>query len=680
MVHVKDKPAGEVFQAIAVAVDGDWNENGRLVIDEAARLKRRAEESKETTKALTEMLNEASKQVQKLMPLTVEKIKSAYAEREKLGNDPKAYQAMRYMTPQGILTGMIAPYLNPSQMTGVSVGDRLVFSTHPNSRQLPLKIGAVAACQRVAELHQLYAQAFSSTPKESEGYETYMVQQWQRTSKNPVATVQIVVTRVGGPSMTLPMIEVRAIDPKGYLVFSYGLDTYGFNEFEKYEEIMKDGEKELQNQRPLSLSDEAKAFMRFMERRAQFYMGEESVGAKPTLQNSPEQTKILMNPHQFEPLGYGLGELLHTSAVAGGLNTVCNLGDDLFMIGADNMPPMTPKMLDGLLDVFAKPVNVKDIKVRQMNMSFEGNSGRANRNALATIVSKTAGYGVPRLPWMFEYVKSRSGSIGYMGVDRSYITAASQDNEAVQMLLAHPDLLGLLSRLSDSQMQALRSTGKLSILGMTPEQRSELEKLMMRGGNAMGNVQVENYVPADSEGTETAPDAPPPGPEGSDGVPPPNTDDFVPPKAFEITDYLAKGFSRDDHILLKVDTVPLLIAYNNEGEAKFTDPESYGVAVGYADNPEMMRYYGPWTAFKEFRVGKKEVWNIQIIVGGRPLLSSLLQDFIYDPNSKRTGMQGLPEEMRKTIEQAIHNARMIQEQTIPGVEGGGTTGGNDGRF
>lgn len=640
-IRVKDRRLGDLMDAIAAATDGEWLASGRLTSDSIAPVRREKARQERVQRSLQKMIAEAAETYKKDGGVSAEKFQKRINAPKAPDDKPDWNDYMR--NNLGAQLGLeIAPHLPVSRISALKSGERLVLSSAPTAMQVPMPGPMIQTIRKAfGEIAKINPSDIETENGPGQDYALHeLKRQASLLRRRPIVNVLLVIQiQTYGPSV-MPMMALHGLDATGRSVFETNvqLPNSMTDEMQDWEKMQQQNSAELEKNKPLAISEEARRFAQMITQNMGFgFMGGES--RRPIdLDKEPRLLELLLNPDRYEPVKFGFGQLLGEALERTESEGVLLL-DDLFgvMMG-EGMPPMGPRQLLMLLERFGMMSERKGIKVMEASME----SPRVNRKALAVATQRIRKERVFTWENAITYARSISGEPSAFGAmssfDMMYLSAASGMGEVVMEVMQSMPFLRWVGQLPQPALDGLLAGRPVQVRTLVPAQQEGLLRFVLRGGLPLRNeaadaAQVDEEIKAleAGQGLETFSYG-----EGS----------------IEPTQILAGGLSRDTLLTLeRKNAQVVLLGRNDQGKTVVVEPEMLGMMQKMADRPGAeSEYYDRYKGLVSFQIGGKEYYNFTIRFDKHIVGTVSIPFYTFDFRTSFK-LNELPSEIQKQIKQ-----------------------------
>lgn len=518
VVSVKDVPLIDVMTRIATVASGEWKREGsvyRLVASQTVRnLEQRDETAKrialirkgiesritneeKTEKRMAKLAADAAAKSKSISKVEAKPTKKSGEEENKADEDQAAAPNAAY--DEHAITELLKE-IDPSVLAQVDAGDRIVFSTEPTRTQRSLGQNATEV---VNEFIQKHDSTVTATPPDVteqlsglSDQQAEMIKQMMKRQMSKIGQASKALLIASSSPMAIfgisnsIQLELRIYDSKGGVAFS-GTSTLETDENDFMAKVRAQAEEAAEaaaagkspadalkptvppaKSTPIELSEDSKA----LEEAAGGMKGD-----KFSMKLGQDLRKKLFSPSIYDPLSFIETDEILAYAKLKGKPLVANLPDQAFGsittgIGGEK------KSLEAYAEEIDKGTvmtSVKDESFTVIKPAFPAKSrvDRLDRVALTTLMQAAREKGVPSLEDLCAYAQvapnPAQGGVGQTYVMLFVPGAISMGLEGMTSW----DMLRFYGQLSPEMRASLSNGGKLAISGLTPSQRSLVERM-----------------------------------------------------------------------------------------------------------------------------------------------------------------------------------------------------------
>jgi multimeric flavodoxin WrbA len=640
LISVKEVPLSDLMQKIAQVCSAEWVQARgayRLVRPPAIQHRELEAQHARLTGLYEKALAPIRESVAKLEPFSQQEAEGlAQAvdalERSWRGNaGPDEYRAFSQRVEPLVTRSPVRRFFtrftetfSPSELAAFSMGDRVVFSSHPTAMQrplpprtLPILANFLAEQQLWAEARKKMGEAEQRAPMTSglsvrtglESDDKIFVaiepEQWSKS-----LSIHLSVYSAQGRLKLTDMQHLNA-------------DQYAAPEFEARQAELA------QNEKPLELSPITKELAKLVER-----MG--SGGGR--VEVSKELQERLANPERHDPLSFGATEVLHGVAEASGLNVVGNLHDLMLLLGLEEGRTYTPSGAKAMLPALEAHIVEEDGWLLIMPIApVETRQGRIDRISLGQLVRGAV-------------QKNR------LGLEERMILARFVDKNVPPLMLFYAMIViqEPFTDLDEAELKALRLLGSFTapqlrsleqggmpLRSLTPEQRAIVHRHVMGGLRSARPMLDEPGGPAEVYGNIVE----------------------------EATWSLPDGPDSEGRINLTVNRLQRVLASSSTGDARTAGPrllsaEELASFLVMYENPASMPQ-GQTNLLDRFILIDRTEYVLEIRPGSRLLFQLKASDDIFDRHQQPVAFDRLPEAFRAEVEKHMKTAREWRQKMQP---------------
>lgn len=501
VVQISNRPLAEVRERLARLLDAEWQEaEGRLILHRPPELRRKkvADEAKLLHESVEQLLSEVRLENAKLPPID-RKEAERFASPLTLGPtglDQKEYNYRVQANPLNRAGSEMLEALGAARLTGMYVGERVVFSDSPNSVQRPLPAGSSSILARLRKgldlLHE--AKANRQLP---EG-QTVRIGGYLEIGPSSIAA---------GLGKTLFVLQRRGISQYAYTLTLVDREgkliaraSGNFPDRNRARAQTYSGQG-----KSLVVPKEVQLFA-FLRKNAGYAAGggpaaklpdgtpiragfgvsfAESEGRSPDLGLG----NLLDDPVGRDPLGLTFGPLIRQVAKERQAPLLATLSDDGIVALLDALQHQGVRTHDDLLDFLTQagvPASVRSPHGVLLPDSGEwmlirpvyaeaARKERFNRVALRTLVGQMREKETITLEDAAAYVRSSSGVPSYVSLEMMILRSAvpTIDRSVAEAIFS--PALTFLAEMSPAQFQRLRTAGA-PYSDLTPGQKETLRR------------------------------------------------------------------------------------------------------------------------------------------------------------------------------------------------------------
>lgn len=394
LVDVKDQPLDVFMKHLAAVTAGAWTQNGDtyelaesqslVKADEAADIALRA---KGFARSLANQVKAAGGQPTSETDIyrMLADLKSTWDQIQTNPDDPSGSlyekaQKIQDALPVTQFVRKVLVSIPPAELAALPLDTRVVFSTNPNRMQRPLGNIAQRGLAQFAQEFSMLNAAMARFPREQQDMFTGTIGGF--LSRGTPSKLILACTRYAGDNVS---IEAQVVDQRGGILASNSTNLSGmeFGE-EAWTGPVKDPaiKKEVpidpqidKNETVLKISEESKTYYALASRGAD--------GSKGGLElvQEPLKSKV-MNPEQYDPLSYGISDLLIGAAADKKKPIIALVPDNAYLYegGAikasqlfkqlEDMSVMTITDKDGWL--LGRPARPSDARLSRVNRTAYG--------------------------------------------------------------------------------------------------------------------------------------------------------------------------------------------------------------------------------------------------------------------------------------------------------------------
>lgn len=402
LVDIKDQPLDLFMRHLATITAGAWTQNGdtyelaesstALKADEQADIANRAagfaRSIKEQAKTIdAQPINEGE------MYRRLADLKAMWDQIQSNPDDPtgavyEKAQKLQDALPTNQLIRKILVTLPTTELAALPLDSRVVFATSPNRLQRPLPNAAQQALRQFSQDFGMLSAALARFPKEQ--MEMFTSTMGGFFAKGSPSKILLSCTRYAGDNIA---IEAQILDQRGGILATSSANISGMEIPEEGKSATKPVVDE-KNEKPLKVSDESKTFYALVSR------GMDGSKGGLELVKDPLKEKVL-NPEQFDPLSFGISDLLLGAAEDRKKPIIALVPDSAFLYDGgslkasqffqqlEDMTMMNIEEKDGW--IFGRPSRPSDARFARVNRAAFGQllrqiykQGRVNLNNLST--------------------------------------------------------------------------------------------------------------------------------------------------------------------------------------------------------------------------------------------------------------------------------------------------------
>lgn len=642
-VKVRDVDVEELKKRLATAVIGTWEKK-----DDRQILKRlpsqqqaiRSEYLATRERLIGTELKKFEKQLEK--PFQAKELAQGLAG---LGSQPGAgadrAQSMAYWQKYNalILNGPMSRFARrlvlcakPSDLAKVGPYERWIFTTTPTKRQMPIDKAKYEAALKA------YAKEQSAWSEAARNYD-FGEDSGGRMVSDPRAQVdydpnardfRFAFSR--GDMTGLGMINVLGgFDPSGSRQIVTQIDLAGperefLNSVSQPQASSGAG--------PLvNFSPESKTML-------DGYMGMMSQRKSPILK--PELKALLLDPEHYDPLSFGVSDILHDYAESTKSNLVASLGDSIFSWSIFVMSQQSPR-LHIAIEAFRKTGGVvfneaDGWAVLTPGYRYEEELNFTPRKPLGNLTRATAKRGVLDMVDFSEFAY-KSNRVQRRGMETFYL--GMLDTSTLSLMdRSDWNTFKLYGGLSPEQRNLIDQNGTVTVKGLSPAMLAIVDRMVY-------NTEIRSETSSASGVTRLG-------------------------NVVEPTEAYANGLPLEAVIAGDSSSVETIVAYGRgaDGKAKpLRSLDAYNLASIETDvvgKPELMANYGV-PDLLGYAMGKQKMLRLRLLL--EPGLwregTIVLNDF--DATAKPVTWDKLPEDIVKQIKGGFEQVKQMKSQQRQGT-------------
>jgi hypothetical protein len=419
----------------------------------------------------------------------------------------RAFEAIQDSFPAKLALNKLLLLLPVDKIANLRRGDKIVFSTHPNSQQEPLPEQAESIGEELQSAQNLFADTFlKEHPQPVIGFE-HSLDRTTARMQNPPAKILVIVDRSefgDEPDLTMIAIDDKgvAVDYANDILRSYSMEDYRTT----YQLILAKSKDAPQ----ITLSGDSTVVSKALRATLKHH------GNPPPL--STNVASLLLDAGEHDPLSFIVSDGFFALATSDNKNLVAYPDDeatDANYIPAEDSNFKLPSFLQVMDTDYHMSISVDDgWIVAAPKDRLEAWRSRTNRELLGKCLMEAYKQG---------YISITSASALALS-ERSTEDAMLPDSYSLLGLKYAPfierdkGLLRFYSSLSPDEMTVLQGGGKLASSQLTREQWELMTQVAYRGGprveiiadDIKENGEIGGYVLA-RESTEFMPDGLPTG-------------------------------------------------------------------------------------------------------------------------------------------------------------------------
>ncbi|MBX7135937.1 MAG: hypothetical protein K1X67_24985 [Fimbriimonadaceae bacterium] len=661
ILKVRDVELKALMDQIAVAVSGEWKQDGEVWRLSKDAPKHIAEERKELQDR-TALVRKALKEMRDSLKPKPEK--SGEGEQEAAA---AAEATSRVFAMQGFGGGAankaiitLLSSLDASVIAAMPKDGRVVFATNPTRMQRPLTLDS-ATVNEIITQHNATVEASKKAKAENEANvppEMAQMQEWAERFMpgfsrrlEPIASaptkVMLVITRAGMFGGT--QASLKFFDAKGQVIFE---SSQGIPLGESFMEQMDDVEISPQGQViPKKAPETAEdgpviKLSPISEEMSSTFSRYYGPGAdEPQL--SKELAERLLQPDRFDPLSYDVSESVLAMAEFKKLNVVANMPDSvaggIFRMMSSERKQTAGGYYKQLKSGETAVIESNGWLVVRPSKPAEARRTRVDREALAKLIKSSVGREIPPLDDMAAYALKAEDPQSTPIAMPYFANFAANVMQGGMMGQLNWDMLRLYGTLTASQRQGLMTGGKINFSTLSPDQRDIVTRMAF-GASANLRVDRPGDKPKEDEFDMFSMMAMMA--EGR-GV------DF----RDEPTEVMPSGLPGSGYLDVKVTAENFALVVGQKGgtvkQYGALGPDELAVLKYFTEDPNFQEVAAQIPKFEKFRIGDRTTMEFKFHLAPDVRLEHSLRDDKLGQNAAVVEESGFPAKFRARIDQRV---------------------------
>lgn len=663
IVKVKDVELKRLMDQIAIAVSGEWKQDGEIWRLTKDATKHVAEERKELQDR-TVLVRKALKELRDSLNPKPKKTQEA-------GSDGEAHaaDAQEMIVPGSPFGGggaankaiiTLISSLDASLIASMPKDGRIVFATNPTRMQRPLNIDS-ATVNTIVQQHNESVEATKKAKAEGEANmppEMAQIEEWTSrfmpgfARRNEAITtaptkVMLILTRAGMFSGT--QASLKFFDGKGQVIFE---SSQGIPLGESFMEQMDDVTISPQGQVIPKKKDESpedgpeiKLSPLSVEMASTFSRYYGPGADEPQL--SKELAERLLHPDQFDPLSYDVSESMMAVADYKKLNVVANMPDSV-VGGIFRMMSGERKQTAGGYYRQLKSGETTVIEsdgwlVVRPSAPAEARKMRVDRDALAKLIKASAGKEIPALDDMAAYALSAEDPQSTPITLPYFANFAANVMQGGMMGLLNWDMLRLYGTMTTSQRQSLISGGRINFSNLSPNQ-TDIVTRMVFGASANLKVDRPGDKPKEDDFDFFSMMAMMGGGRGVDF-------------RDEPTEVMPSGLPSSGFLDAKISTENFALVIGQKGgtvkQYGALGPDELAMLKYFTEDPNFQQVASQIPKFEKFRIGDRTTMEFRFHLAPDVRVEHTLRDDRMNQSAAVVDENGFPAKFRARIDQRV---------------------------
>lgn len=657
LVRASGVEPNELLDRIAQTLGASWREDGSrrtLVLTDAQRREQREAELAWWERATEAAIRRLSEPLAKHPTFDADAIEAA----RQAGRTPTSPggtfspMAMAQLgrslfegnpaSPTGRAIARLAALIGPKALAAIGDGERVVFSTRPNSMQRALPSGSLPVLNQLIAEQSKWAEANNAV--NDEGGMQRLLGALLGGSRGPVAGASAKAVLSVQKQRLTDGYEFRLtlLDQEGRETFSDGLtmllETSPLNLLDSLGAAPAQGEEI----RLSALSGKLLTVLRGISAAA--------MGGPVSASMDEEVAAALRRPDEYEPLSFFHGEAFDAVARAYGRNLVACIPDAAFSASLFLLPGQkltAESFLKSLQDlkvmdirsddrwIVCRPTRPWAVRLQRQDRGALASLIRAVRSDGTLRLSDLAAYALNNPPLMESPVASLYGTLSLPGV--------MANPSALQW-----DLLRFYGSMTASQREMAWSGAEIPFRSLTPNQRAMVWRMVyLPGFLGLSGLRLQGQGAANP---------------------------FAALRQ-EPTELLPNGIPNAAVLRVAVQRSPVVVNGGESGAGlrlfSALGPEELGAMQHLREDPALGGMIGGllpnWTTF---RVGEKLQYQFQFQLTPELSLSGVLEDVVVPDGATAVGFDQLPPAFRERVQRAREQMRQGAAQ-LGSILGGG---------